>query len=88
MGDVHHNLIHGDTAEHRAVVAIQVDTCAGVGKVMQVTIPEANADSGHLRGAVGNVGVIVGDAMITGQGAQQGYAAVKRERVAQLLVVR
>ena len=88
MGDIHHNLVHGDAAEHGAVFAVEIDAGAGVGKVVQVAIAKAQADGGHAGGTVCDVGVVVGDTVVAGQGAQQGDAAIEGEGVAQLAVVR
>ena len=85
---IHHNLIHGHAAQHRAVLAVHVDTGTGVGEVVQVAIAEAEADGGYAGGGAGDIGVIVRNAVVTGQGAQQSDAAVEGEGIAQLAVVR
>lgn len=87
VGDVDHNLIHGDAAEDGAVGAVEVDACARVGEVVQVAISKADADGGNFGGAGGDVGVVVGDAVVFGEGAQEGDAAVEGEGVAEFAVV-
>lgn len=77
MGNIHHNLIHGDTAEHGAIGAIQVNAGAGVGEVVQVAVAKADADGSHAGWAGGDIGVVVGDAVIAGQGAYEGDTAVE-----------
>lgn len=85
--DVHHDLIHGDATEYRAIMTVEVHSCSGVGKVVQVAVPEADADGGYAGGSCGDVGVVVGHAVIAGQGAQEGYSAVEREGVLQFSVI-
>jgi len=87
VGDIHHDLIHGHAAEDGAVGAVEVDTRAGVGEVVQVAIAKADANGGNLGGAGGDVGVVVGDTVVFREGAQEGDPAVEGEGVAQLAVV-
>ena len=82
MGDIHHNLIHGYTPQYRAVGAVQVNACAGIGKVVQVSVSEPDADGSHAGGSCGDVGVVVGNPMVAGKGAYQGDTAVEGQCVA------
>ena len=54
---------------------------------MQVAVAKADAYGGNPRGAGGDVGVVVGDAVVVRQGAYEGDAAVKCQGVAQFFVV-
>ena len=67
MRNVHHNLVHGDSAKHRAVFSIQIHACPGVGKIVQVAISKTQADGGHPGGGVGDIGVVVGYAVVAGR---------------------
>lgn len=87
MGNVYHNLVHGDATEHGAIGAVQVDAGSGVGEVVQVAVAKADADGGHAGGACGDVGVVVGDAVVAGQGANEGDSAVEGQGVLQFPVV-
>ncbi len=87
VGDVDHDLVHGDAAEDGAVGAVEVDACACVGEVVEVAIAEADAERGDFGGAGGDVGVVVGDAVVFGEGAQEGDTAVEGEGVAEFSVV-
>lgn len=63
---IHHDLIHGDATQYGAVRAVKVYAGSGVGKVVQVAIPKADADGGHFGGAVGNIGVVIGYSVVAG----------------------
>ncbi len=53
---------------------------------MQVAVPETDADGGYARRRCGNVGVVVGHAVVVRQRAHEGDAAEEGKRVAQLFV--
>lgn len=87
VGDVDHDLIHGDATEDGAVGAVEVDAGACVGEVVEVAIAKADADSSDFGGTGGDVGVVVGDAVVFGECTQEGDAAVEGEGVAEFSVI-